>query len=755
MVQFSTLLSPLFHEMIKSCFALLPLILCFSCFTATHAQDGTFPAPVFVNIDSYKSKQELPQPKWMIKEGSIPLSIEDILDGEIKDGQVVEIHPDEKVIEHFEKYWFAIEFISSVDLQNWLLFVENTYSGFGFTNNFSEIKSYAVQEEKLVYSGNTGFFVPASQRDYHSRHTQSLLNLNLTSGKSMTLWVHINKNHTLETTFPKLSVYDPSVTLPAYILEKRDLLYFGGILMVWILSLIMYLYLKDKTALWFFVFMTALIMDILTAWSSDPLTSVLFPESPKNGLSFGAWTSFLMVAGLLQFSRVFTNLALKHEKLDKIMFLAMLVLFSSSVFLFYCTMYFEVNYFNSVFYFIFGSILLTSGTTYLTLKDPLSKIIGLAILLFIIPQLFPLPFDNKFITYSALLLTVTSGVGYRVKLLFQERIMAERERKDLVIQQNTLLEKQVNERTAELSHSLNTLKSTQSQLIQSEKMASLGELTAGIAHEIQNPLNFVNNFSEVSAELVDEIQDIRRKSQDPSKASEEDEILEDIKQNLEKINHHGKRADAIVKGMLEHSRTSSGEKVLTDLNALADEYLRLSYHGLRAKDKSFSADYKTDFDPNLPKVNVVPQDIGRVLLNILNNAFYASTLEVQTERNRSVSAERSQGTLNMDGHTERGQSEVSEPSKGFEPLEGYNPLVTISTKTLGDKIEISVKDNGPGIPDSIKDKIFQPFFTTKPTGQGTGLGLSLSYDIVKAHGGELALETSIKNHTKFIITLKK
>jgi two-component system, NtrC family, sensor kinase len=250
------------------------------------------------------------------------------------------------------------------------------------------------------------------------------------------------------------------------------------------------------------------------------------------------------------------------------------------------------------------------------------------------------------------------------------------------------------------------LKSTQKQLIQAEKMASLGELTAGIAHEIQNPLNFVNNFSEVSNELMDEMNE----ELDKGAIEEAKAISADIKQNLEKITHHGKRADAIVKGMLAHSRSSSGEKTPTDINALADEYLRLSYHGLRGRDKSFNADFSTDFDPNLPKVNVVPQDIGRVLLNIINNAFQA---------------------LNNDE---------------------FKPLVTVSTKKIGDKIEISVRDNGQGIPDQIKEKIFQPFFTTKPTGQGTGLGLSLSYDIVKAHGGNLEFETT-NYGTNFVIIL--
>jgi signal transduction histidine kinase len=244
-------------------------------------------------------------------------------------------------------------------------------------------------------------------------------------------------------------------------------------------------------------------------------------------------------------------------------------------------------------------------------------------------------------------------------------------------------------------------------------MASLGELTAGIAHEIQNPLNFVNNFSEVSGELVDEMNE----ELDKGDIEEAKIIGKDLKENLSKINHHGKRAGAIVRGMLEHSRAGKGEKVQTDINALADEYLRLSYHGLRAKDKSFSADFATDLDPNLPKVNVVASDIGRVLLNLINNAFYA----------------------------------VNERSKKGE--EGYYPKVLISSRQENGKVVVSVQDNGPGIPSSIKEKIFQPFFTTKPTGSGTGLGLSLSYDIVKAHGGELRVESDESIGTKFILTL--
>lgn len=276
-------------------------------------------------------------------------------------------------------------------------------------------------------------------------------------------------------------------------------------------------------------------------------------------------------------------------------------------------------------------------------------------------------------------------------------------------QQKRLIE----EKNSELNTLLSNLKSTQSQLIQSEKMASLGELTAGIAHEIQNPLNFVNNFSEVSTELVEEMNVELNKGN----LKEAKQIAGDLKQNLEKINHHGKRAGDIVKGMLQHSRSSSGQKESTDINALADEYLRLAYHGLRAKDKSFNAIMKTDYDQSIGIINIIPQDIGRVILNLITNAFYAVT-----------------------------------EKKKLQPG-NYEPTVLVSTKKLDDKVFISVKDNGMGIPQKVVDKIFQPFFTTKPTGQGTGLGLSLSYDIVKAHGGELKVETKEGEGSEFIIQL--
>jgi two-component system NtrC family sensor kinase len=297
---------------------------------------------------------------------------------------------------------------------------------------------------------------------------------------------------------------------------------------------------------------------------------------------------------------------------------------------------------------------------------------------------------------SIVVLMLMSGVFYRNNL-------KEKKAKNLLQDKNEVIEQ-----------TLNHLKSTQAQLIQSEKMASLGELTAGIAHEIQNPLNFVNNFSEVSTELLEELK------QEAKEGHTEDviEIADSLTQNLEKITHHGKRADAIVKGMLQHSQTGSGAKELININALADEYMHLAYHGLRAKDKGFNADLVTNYDEHLPKINIIPQDMGRVMLNLFNNAFYAVNQKAKTA--------------------------------GVD----YKPEVSVTTLNTNGQVIISVKDNGVGIPDTIKDKIMQPFFTTKPTGEGTGLGLSLTYDmVVKGHGGSITVNTKEGEYTEFMIVL--
>jgi len=361
---------------------------------------------------------------------------------------------------------------------------------------------------------------------------------------------------------------------------------------------------------------------------------------------------------------------------------------------------------------ILGGILLYGVATLLTIVIPVNSIS--AQLFFYLTQMcFPIGMSFYLGIQSSVTNKKLTTTLEEVQNLSAKNLEQEKEKQQILSNQNELLERQVEERTSALNQSLDNIKATQSQLIQSEKMASLGELTAGIAHEIQNPLNFVNNFSEVNTELIEElIEEV-----DKGNTAEVKDIAKDIKENEQKINHHGKRADAIVKGMLQHSRSSNGQKEPTNINVLADEYLRLAYHGLRAKDKSFNATLKTDYDESIGNINVIPQDIGRVILNLITNAFYV----------------------------------VDEKKKSG--IENYEPTVSVSTKKINNKVEIKVADNGNGIPTKVLDKIFQPFFTTKPTGQGTGLGLSLSYDIVKAHGGELKVETKEGEGTSFIISL--
>lgn len=326
------------------------------------------------------------------------------------------------------------------------------------------------------------------------------------------------------------------------------------------------------------------------------------------------------------------------------------------------------------------------------------------------------------------MITMLINARKQARALEKERRIRqeEEERNRVIAARKTELETLVAERTIEitkqkeeLEKTLEELKATQNQLIQKEKMASLGELTAGIAHEIQNPLNFVNNFSEVSADLVTEIKEKLELINFPStEKTDLVNLLNDLISNQQKISQHGKRADIIIKSMLQHSRVSKGQKEPTDLNILADEYLRLSYHGMKARDKSFSANLLTEFAEDIGNINVIPQDIGRVLLNIFNNAFYSVH-----EKKKQVNG-------------------------------AYVPTVSIQTKKLKNHLEICIRDNGNGIPEKVLNKIFQPFFTTKPTGEGTGLGLSLSYEIItKEHGGDLKVSTQVNEYAEFIIQL--
>ncbi len=384
------------------------------------------------------------------------------------------------------------------------------------------------------------------------------------------------------------------------------------------------------------------------------------------------------------------------------------------------------------------------GFVYLLLQNPFFKsartvliailpYVALSAFMLVVETIFPKTFKSWENTLDNLsLFAIVWGLGVWVVSVrqrkelskAQQRVLEQEEKNRMMAVMKDELEKQVAERTeeimqqkADLEKTLNELKATQSQLVHSEKMASLGELTAGIAHEIQNPLNFVNNFSEVSKELLDEMKhELATGNYEVAR-----EMADDVNQNLERINFHGKRAGEIVKGMLQHSRGSSGQKEPTDINALCDEYLRLSFHGLKAKDKTFNAEMKTNLDPDLPTLNVVPQDIGRVILNLITNGFYA---------------------------TQQRQKTMSE-----EERRNFKAIVSVTTALKGNMVEIRISDNGVGMPQSMVDKIFQPFFTTKPPGEGTGLGLSISYDIIHAHDGKIMVESREGEGTDFIIQL--
>jgi two-component system, NtrC family, sensor kinase len=439
-----------------------------------------------------------------------------------------------------------------------------------------------------------------------------------------------------------------------------------------------------------------------------------------------------LVAGISQFLSKYFETATRNQELEKYLKYSWI----GATILYGLTTLFSVAESDKVFYYLLFAFIIFC--TY-ELNDPKTSrtvLISTLPLFFIsfisdfLETIFPKFHQTQldkigtlsgFATFWLIAFSIYSFRQTKKDRLQHQKEIEEHER--LLAQKNTL-EYQVSERTLELTeqknaleNSLTELRSTQNQLIQAEKMASLGELTAGIAHEIQNPLNFVNNFSEVSTELCQELKELIHNETYDKKYAEE--ILNDLVQNQEKITHHGKRASSIVKGMLMHSRTSSGQKELIDINELADEYLRLSYHGLRAKDqrnannKPFNADFKTHFDPNLPKISIIPQDFGRVLLNLTNNAFYAVSKR--------------------------------DDNKG---------LVEVSTAKMLNSVEIRIKDNGIGIDEITQSKIFQPFFTTKPTGEGTGLGLSLAYEIItKGHGGTIECVSKVGEGTEFIISI--
>jgi len=575
----------------------------------------------------------------------------------------------------------------------------------------------------------SGYLVPWSKKD--GIKSYNYIVYTLPANTEVNVYAYLKGIDHGRDVYPRLDNYSTFIKSTfhgqmAYSLDDAiTAAFFGFIFFGVIFNLLFYYVNRERVYL---IYSVTLLVAAITAVSSIIDTAFL-SENPGAGGAFQAICIFTLMFMIIHTMRLFFRIRQYYPRWDKMLVwcpVVLIVLGIISVLLpdgNIRTIGITAVAVAAVFIiiiFIVGTIIMV--VSFLRKKNKEARLFVIAALPFLISILMSFFIDFDFIILIASIWTVgvlSWGMFARFKGLQIENarvaLEKEEERSRLIAQQNELLEVQVAQRTSELQQSLAELTQTQNQLIQSEKMASLGELTAGIAHEIQNPLNFVNNFSDVSIELLDEMED----ELETGDIAEAKAIAADVKQNLEKIAHHGRRADGIVKGMLQHSRASGGQKEPTDINILADEYLRLAYHGLRAKDKSFNAELITSFGAGLPRVSVIPQDVGRVLLNLFTNAFYATQ------------------------------------QKGRQVTDGsYKPVLELITRQQGNTVEIIVKDNGTGIPDAIKDKILQPFFTTKPTGEGTGLGLSLSYDIiVKGHGGTIDIESTEGVGSQFKIIL--
>jgi two-component system, NtrC family, sensor kinase len=607
-------------------------------------------------------------------------------------------------------YWFLFNVSSEI---------APLYLTLPLIQNF-DIELFRVDSVGPVLLSKGGILTPANQK-YLNFETE-LFDLKTLPGQNNTYLLKINRT-------PYKTFSARIFTARALIKQNHQNFILEGILLGIILCVVLYhllifIRVREKEYLLLALYMFFLLLQITTltglfnsvvAFDNTQWNHVLFNFIP----SFSAFFSFW-------FSYVFLNISNSSHRITFKVFRVFQGIFVLSAFFALLSvpvlerLTILVSGFASVFLFAIGIVRLRENF------KPAS-----VYLIAYVPTFFSIPFlliyvsgklPYSWFTHNNLLISIAfQAILFSLAIAAKIRIL-KTENEALLWEENLRLEEMVRERTSELrlekekvENTLNELKSTQSQLIQAEKMASLGELTAGIAHEIQNPLNFVNNFSEINNELIDELQDERKKK--VRDLRNEDELINTIKENEQKINHHGKRADAIVKGMLQHSRSSNGVKEPTNINTLADEYFRLAYHGLRAKDKSFNATLKTDFDESIKKIDIIPQDIGRVILNLVNNAFYAV-------------------------HEKKIQLGTT-----------YEPIVSVITRQTNSNVELLVTDNGNGIPQKALDKIYQPFFTTKPAGQGTGLGLSMSYDIVKVHGGELKVETKDGEGTIFSIVL--
>ena len=624
-------------------------------------------------------------------------------------------------------YWLKLTIRSSGDIQDWWLILHGN-SEIGETIQHGYVDAWFINKTtQAIEHRRTGVLVPRSQKSIKEIAGLNRISFSAKGGETKDVYLRVFNEFNPGIT-SSLQLRNPSAGFAS---GKHLVLIFGSgaAFFFSIISFFFFFFVRDKSYLFFGLYALTLSQHYLILHPDIPFIDLYIPEHPYlltpifTVLTIGGFIFFAL------FGRYFINLPQLSKRIDTVfkwaitLWIACLVILIAIMLITRKPLFFESIY---VFIFLF-LVFLIRIAFFKTILVRFYVAGALWLFCFTLLGIFwfdQLPFNPWPIGQVGQILIYAAGLAYKMRLNEKARAQA-----DVIRLRNVELaslydesRRQKEEIEIQKKHAdeaLVELKAAQAQLIQNEKMASLGELTAGIAHEIKNPLNFVNNFSEVNTELIDEMhQEI-----DKGNLSDAKSIATSIKNNLQKITSHGKRADDIVKSMLQHSRTSTGVKEPTNINALADEYLRLAYHGLRAKDprdsanKSFTATTKTDFDESIGDINIIPQDIGRVILNLITNAFYATS-----EKQKINST-------------------------------AYEPIVSVSTKKVKDKVEVKVKDNGNGIPQKVLDKIFQPFFTTKPTGQGTGLGLSLSYDIVKAHGGELKVHTKEGEGSEFIIQL--
>jgi len=623
-------------------------------------------------------------------------------------------------------YWLKFSISCTGNIDNWWLLLNDAPD---FNNNSAD-NSYVDgwflnSANQVMEHQRTGVFVPRSQKVIKENPGLNRLSFSVKAGEIKNVYLGIyNEYEPALITFPQLQ--NPVIGIPGGKSRIPFIILSTAAFVFSIISFFFFFFVKEKAYLFFGFYTLLLSQHYLLLDPGLAFVDFYIPEHPQLAtpmFTFLAMASFILFA---LFGRYFINLPQLSKRLDTIFkwVLAVWAIYVITIVTVTAITHHSIpDAIGLIFIFLF-LIFLVRIVFFKTILARFFVAGALWLLIFTIlgllwnSSVLSLPFNPWPIGQVGQLLIYAAGLAFKVRLNEKARTQADLIRLRNVELANLYEESKKQKEEIEIQkkyadEALVELKAAQAQLIQNEKMASLGELTAGIAHEIKNPLNFVNNFSEVNTELIDEMQ----QEIDKGNLNDVKAIATNIKDNQQKITYHGKRADDIVKSMLQHSRSSTGIKEPTNINALAEEYLRLAYHGLRAKDKLFNATTKTDFDESIGNVNIIPQDIGRVILNLITNAFYAVT------------------------------------EKKKQQPENYEPTVSVSTRKEKDKVEIKVKDNGNGIPQKFLDKIFQPFFTTKPTGQGTGLGLSLSYDIVKAHGGELKVETTEGVGSEFIIQI--